>query len=57
VAALVVHPAGPDDLPAVHELLDAAAAWLVGRGIAQWPSPQHDGADRWRCSRFELAVG
>jgi RimJ/RimL family protein N-acetyltransferase len=36
---LDVRPAGPDDLPAVHRLLDEAAAWLVRRGIHQWPSP------------------
>jgi GNAT superfamily N-acetyltransferase len=37
--ALVVRAAGHDDLPAVHEILDGAAAWLAEQGIRQWPIP------------------
>jgi ribosomal protein S18 acetylase RimI-like enzyme len=36
---LVVRAATRDDLPAVHEILDGAAAWLIEQGIHQWPNP------------------
>lgn len=36
---LGVRAAGDDDLPAVHEILDGAAAWLIEQGIHQWPNP------------------
>jgi ribosomal protein S18 acetylase RimI-like enzyme len=36
---LVVRAATRDDLPAVHEILDEATAWLIQRGIHQWPTP------------------
>ena len=38
-APLVVGAATRDDLPAVHEILDGASAWLAARGIRQWPFP------------------
>jgi GNAT superfamily N-acetyltransferase len=39
VAPLVVRAATRGDLATVHEILDGAAAWLVARGIRQWPIP------------------
>jgi GNAT superfamily N-acetyltransferase len=34
---VTVRPARPEEGPAVLSVLDEAAAWLAGRGIAQWP--------------------
>jgi RimJ/RimL family protein N-acetyltransferase len=36
---LAVRLATHDDLSAVHEILDGAAAWLIEHGIHQWPNP------------------
>ncbi len=36
---VTLRPAEPDELDAVFDILQDAAAWLVSRGIDQWPSP------------------
>jgi GNAT superfamily N-acetyltransferase len=54
---LEVRPAGPDDLPAVHRLLDEAAAWLLRRGIDQWPSPSPRGPTERALAERTLWVG
>jgi len=43
---LTITQASPNDLPVVMAILDEAAAWLVAKGIDQWPSPQPQGL--WR---------
>jgi hypothetical protein len=38
VLAVDIHPATPEELPLVMEILAEAAAWLTAKGIDQRPS-------------------
>lgn len=52
---LTLEPARPKELPLVMGILDECAAWLHGRGIAQWalPQPPHE----WDRMRGQIALG
>lgn len=52
---LLLEPARPEELPVVMGILDECAAWLHGRGIAQWalPQPPHE----WEKMRRQIALG
>lgn len=42
---MTIRLAEPDDLDLRMEIIGEAAAWLVGKGIHQWPSPPNE---HWR---------
>ena len=52
---ITLEPALPEELPLVMGILDECAAWLHGRGIAQWvlPQPPHE----WEKMRTQIALG
>ena len=52
---LLLETARPEELPIVMGILDECAAWLHGRGIAQWvlPQPPHE----WEKMRRQIALG
>jgi GNAT superfamily N-acetyltransferase len=54
---LAVRTATSDDLPTVHEILDGAAAWLIGQGIRQWPHPYPREPIERACAARGLWVG